>query len=113
MIVCVLESVVQTAAVHFSYSLQCCGDPCAVFRMRCQLEFKSSDALNLLQHCVNKHLSPTERHILQNLMIEFTECSGLPWRGSGFESRFGDVFYFLKFFLIFFLFLKECSETVT
>lgn len=113
MILCVLESVVEPA-LNFSYSLQCCGDPCAVFWMRCQLEFKSSDALNLLQHCVNKHLSPTERHILQNLMIEFTEYSVLPRRGSGFESRFWRRILLSEvLFLFIFLFLKECTETVT
>ena len=40
------------------------------------MEFKRPDVLDLVQQCVNKHLSPTERCIPQNLLIEFTECSG-------------------------------------
>jgi hypothetical protein len=35
MVLCVLES-----ELHFSYSLRFCGEPCTVFWMRCQLEFK-------------------------------------------------------------------------
>jgi hypothetical protein len=61
--------------LHFSYSLQCCGDPCTVFWMRCQLEFKRPDVLNWVQQCVNKHLLLTERYIPQNPLIESTKCS--------------------------------------
>jgi len=75
MILCVLETEVKPE-LHFSYSRQCCGVPWTVSWMRCQMEFKRPDVLDLVQQCVNKHLSPTERCIPQNLLIEFTECSG-------------------------------------
>jgi len=40
------------------------------------MEFKRHDVLDLVQQCVNKHPSPTERYISQNPLIEFTERSG-------------------------------------
>jgi hypothetical protein len=40
------------------------------------MEFKRPDVLNLVQQCVNKHLSPNERYIPQDPLIESTECRG-------------------------------------
>jgi hypothetical protein len=74
------------------------------------MEFKRADVLNLVQQCVNKHLSPTESYIPQNPLIEFTERRGRVFHtGGAVVSNLGletDSTYrsFSSFFFFFFFF---------